>query len=100
VLPIDVLMSTVVAHRQAIVDAGMFDESLRRGQDFDLWLRLAIGAHTIGYQRMVLAERRVRASGLSGDTISKLERAINVLDGLDDAFSYPLRRAPPCASAS
>jgi len=34
----------------------------------------------MSYQRVVLAERRVRADGLSGDTISELERALNVLD--------------------
>src|SRR5262249_50917765 len=37
----NVILSTVVARRDAVVAAGMFDEGLRRGQDFDLWLRLA-----------------------------------------------------------
>ena len=32
--------STVVTHRQAIVDAGAFDDTLPVGQDFDLWLKL------------------------------------------------------------
>ena len=76
----NIILSTVVARRSALVGAGLFDESLRRGQDFDLWLRLAHRGATIQYQRQVLAERRVRADGLSGDSISELQRAIAVLD--------------------
>lgn len=34
--------STVVARRRAIVEAGGFDETLRSGQDFDLWLALLV----------------------------------------------------------
>src|ERR1051326_3122222 len=38
----NIILSTVVARRDAIVEAGLFDESIRRGQDFELWLRLAL----------------------------------------------------------
>jgi glycosyltransferase involved in cell wall biosynthesis len=75
-----VLMSTVVARLDAIVSTGMFDETIRRGQDFDLWLRLAAAGHRLGYQRMVLATRRVRSAGLSGDHANELARAIRVLE--------------------
>jgi glycosyltransferase involved in cell wall biosynthesis len=34
--------STVVARRQAVLDAGGFEPSLRAAQDYDLWLRLAM----------------------------------------------------------
>ena len=76
----NIILSTVVARRAALVDAGLFDESLRRGQDLDLWLRLALRGATIQYQRQVLAERRARADGPSGDSISELQRAIAVLE--------------------
>jgi hypothetical protein len=36
-----VLTSSVVARRDILEAAGRFDASLRRGQDFDLWIRLA-----------------------------------------------------------
>ena len=36
-----VITSTVVARRRAVVEAGGFDETLHRCEDFDLWLRLA-----------------------------------------------------------
>src|SRR5262245_19726363 len=76
----NIVLSTVVARRTAIVDAGLFDETLRRGQDFELWLRLAWRGAALAYQKIVLAERRVRADGLSGDPIAEIERALNVLD--------------------
>jgi glycosyltransferase involved in cell wall biosynthesis len=75
-----IILSTVVVRRAAIDRAGTFDETLRRGHDFDLWLRLARTGASMHYQRVVLAERRVRADGLSGDSIAELERALNVLD--------------------
>ena len=76
----NIMLSTVVVRRDALVIAGMFDEGLRRGHDFDLWLRLALRGARIEYQRIVLAERRVRADGLSGNAVAELERAISVLD--------------------
>jgi hypothetical protein len=68
-----------VARRNTIVNGGLFDETLRRGQDFELWLRLAHAGARIEYQRHMLAERRVRLHGLSGDSVAELERAIAVL---------------------
>src|SRR5262249_8268284 len=59
---------------------GAFDEGIRRGQDFDLWLRMALRDFEIRYQREVLAERRVRATGLSGQAADELERALSVLE--------------------
>ncbi len=82
----NVILSTVVMRRDALVRSGLFDEGLRRGQDFDLWLRLALRRERIEYQRAVLAERRVRASGLSGDAVSELERALNVLDRFGNRY--------------
>jgi glycosyltransferase involved in cell wall biosynthesis len=76
----NIVLSTVVVRREPIFDAGLFDETLRRGQDFDLWLRLALRGVAITFQPRVLAERGVHADGLSGDAVSELERAIDVLD--------------------
>jgi glycosyltransferase involved in cell wall biosynthesis len=77
-----VLTSAVVARRAAIDGAERFDASLRRGQDVDLWLRLAHQGARIEYQREVLIERVVRADGLSADPITELERAVRVLSGI------------------
>ena len=76
----NIALSTVVMRRRPLVAAGLFDETLRRGQDFELWLRLALRGAPMRYQRDVLAERRARASGLSGDAVTEIGRALNVLD--------------------
>lgn len=75
-----VLTSTVVARRMAIVRAGLFDHDLRRGQDFDLWLRMAHRGARFGYQTMSLAARRVHSKNLSGTITMEIERALAVLE--------------------
>ena len=79
---VTVLTSTVVARKKPIVEVGLFDETFRRGQDFDLWLRLAkAGAH-IAYQREVLADHRIVETGLSGNILSQLKRTLAVLEAI------------------
>jgi glycosyltransferase involved in cell wall biosynthesis len=82
-------LSTVVMRRALIDAAGLFDESLRRGQDFDLWLRLAARGVKMAYQPVVLAERRARLSGLSGNPITELRRALSVLERFDLKQTLP-----------
>jgi glycosyltransferase involved in cell wall biosynthesis len=77
-----VITSSVVARHAVIGAAGGFDAGLRRGQDFDLWLRLAHRGARIGYQAEPLVERVVLASGLSADPVTELDRAIRVLHGV------------------
>ena len=91
----NIILSTVVARRTTLLEAGLFDEAIRRGQDFDLWLRLAQRGATMHYQRHVLGERRVRADGLSGDPIAELQRAIAVLErfGRRPDLDLPTRTA-------
>ncbi len=75
----NVLTSAVVARRQPIIDVGLFDEGLRRGQDYDLWLRLAYAGSRFAYQSRPLAVRRIHADSLSGDSTDELERVLVVL---------------------
>jgi hypothetical protein len=75
-----VLLSAVVARRRALLAAGGFDAALRRGQDFDLWLRMAANGARIGYQRKVLVLRRVHDANLSGTAIDEQERPLRVLE--------------------
>ncbi|MGH9141586.1 MAG: glycosyltransferase family 2 protein [Vicinamibacterales bacterium] len=91
----NIALSTVVARRRPLVAAGLFDETLRRGQDFELWLRLAWRGEAFAYQREVLAERRKRTDGLSGDAVQCVARALNVLDrfGRERALDGPARTA-------
>ena len=79
---VTVLTSTVLARKELILEAGLFDETLRRGQDFELWLRLSKRGVRFAYQPEVLAHHRIVESGLSGDTISQLKRTLEVLEAI------------------
>ncbi|MGH9347491.1 MAG: glycosyltransferase family 2 protein, partial [Vicinamibacterales bacterium] len=74
----NVLTSTVVVRRSLVMDAGLFDADLRRGQDFDLWLRLVARGAQVRYQPDVLAVRRLHGDNLSGTRFNELERALHV----------------------
>ena len=71
-----VIASGLVARRDAIIAVGMFDETIRRGHDFDLWVRLAKSGAKLTYQRKVLLTRNMHLDSLSGDSISEAERAL------------------------
>jgi glycosyltransferase involved in cell wall biosynthesis len=75
-----VLLSSVVARRQVIVETGGFDLAIRRGQDFDLWLRMSHGGAHMAYQRKVLVLRRIHDDNLSGSAINEQERPLRVLE--------------------
>lgn len=79
---VTVLTSTVLARKAPIFEVGLFDESIKRGHDFDLWFRLAKLGFRFAYRREVLAHHRIVESGLSGDVISQLERTLAVLEAI------------------
>ena len=80
---VTVLTSTVLARKQSVFDVGLFDETIKRGHDFDLWLRMAKKGARFAYQRNVLAVHRILESSLSGDAISQLERTLSVWQAIE-----------------
>jgi glycosyltransferase involved in cell wall biosynthesis len=56
---------TVVAHRNLINEVGMFDETLKIGEDYDLWLKLTRN-HPVVYIDRIFSKYRLRDAGLSG----------------------------------
>jgi GT2 family glycosyltransferase len=60
--------SGMMASRQAMVDAGLFDDRFRRCEDFDLWLRMAFRGARIDFIREVGIEHRSLADGLAADS--------------------------------
>jgi glycosyltransferase involved in cell wall biosynthesis len=74
----NIIGSAVLARRQALFDAGLFDENLRNAQDFDLWIRMALCGARLGYQRQVLARYRYREGSLSGDAANRVNRELRV----------------------
>jgi glycosyltransferase involved in cell wall biosynthesis len=75
----EVTTSTVVARRRALIDSGLFDESLRRCEDFELWLRMAYRGTRMSYQTKILAAHRLRSQSLSSDRIRMIESVLRVL---------------------
>jgi glycosyltransferase involved in cell wall biosynthesis len=69
-----------VARKQVIVDAGCFDESLRRCEDYDLWLRVLYRGGQIGYQKEMLGRYRVRSDSLSRDSMKVLEAMLAIYE--------------------
>lgn len=79
---VTVLTSVVLARKKPILDIGLFDESLKRGHDFELWLRLARAGIRFAYHGKVLGHHRIVETSLSGGTISQLERTLSVLNAI------------------
>lgn len=75
-----VITSCTVARKQALIDAGLFDEAFIRCEDFDLWLRLAHRGGRIAYQTQVLARHRAHAASLAADDLLMFEAQIKVLE--------------------
>ena len=81
-----VITSGVVARRQPIIDIGLFDEALRRAQDFDLWLRLACAGHRLSFQRKPLLKYRCRPNSLSGGVINSHRRELRIFDKIEQSY--------------
>lgn len=75
-----IITSCVVARRQALIDAGLFDEAFIRCEDFDLWLRLAHRGSRISYHKQALARHRAHGESLAADAIRMVEAQIKVLE--------------------
>lgn len=72
------IASCVVARRQAVLDAGGFDENLRRVEDFDMWIRLAHRGCRMDFRAEALGRRRDREGTLSSNARAQFETAIRV----------------------
>jgi glycosyltransferase involved in cell wall biosynthesis len=90
-----VITSSVVARRDALERAGLFDESIRCAEDLDLWLRLVKVGGRIKYQTKVLVERSFNADSLSADDDTMREAHLHVLrkSERDALLTPPQRRA-------
>jgi glycosyltransferase involved in cell wall biosynthesis len=82
----NIITSGVVARRSALIKVGLFNESLRNGQDFELWTRLARNGGRLGYQRKVLLRYRCREGSLSGDMMNRLKREMRVYTYIADNY--------------
>lgn len=88
------VMTCVTARMSAIKKAGMFDESLRRCEDFDLWVRIVKNVGRIVYHRRVLALYRRHAGSLSSDRVPMVHSQLAVFEKCSSTLSLtPAERA-------
>jgi glycosyltransferase involved in cell wall biosynthesis len=71
--------STTVALRQALMEAGLFDESMNRSEDFDLWLRMAFRGTRMTHHREIHVGHTLSGSGLSSDGYLMTRARMDVL---------------------
>ena len=74
------VLTCVTARMSAIREAGMFDESLRSCEDFDLWLRIVKQGGKIVYHRRILALYRRHQGSLSSDRVWMLRHLLAVFE--------------------
>ena len=84
-----VVGSCMVARRQTLIDAGLFDESLHQAEDFDLWARIAYHGGRIDYIKRIHTRRRVHDANLSGDIVSSYQWQVKVLRKLMSELAIP-----------
>lgn len=76
-----IAISTVVARKQTLVDAGLFDEQLPRCDDYDMWVRSAFHGAKIGYNRTVQGRFLLSRPGcLSASSVKMTEAYWNILE--------------------
>jgi len=74
------VMTCVTARISAIREVGMFDESLRTVEDFDLWLRIAQSGRRIIYHPRLLVLYRRHSGSLSSDRVRMLRNLLTVFE--------------------
>jgi teichuronic acid biosynthesis glycosyltransferase TuaG len=82
----NIITSGTLARKRNVLEAGMFELERVRAHDFVLWLKMAQGGARIGYQRKVLLKYRVRRESLSGDSIDRVLREIDVYQRVGKMF--------------
>lgn len=83
-----------IARREALMRAGLFDESLRSVEDFDLWLRVIKHGGRIAYHREVLGRYRRRSDSLTANPIWLSEHVLKALQKVKETMDLtPSERA-------
>ena len=80
------VMTCVTARMEAIKEAGLFDESCRSCEDFDLWLRLVKKGGRIIYHRQILALYRRHDDSLSSDRVWMVRNLLAVFEKAANNF--------------
>lgn len=69
----------IIIPRQVIFSVGLLDETLRWGEDFDLWLRIVKAGYRITYHREVIFRYRRHPGGVSLEPATLPKYAVTVM---------------------
>lgn len=81
------VMAYAIARRETLVRAGLYDESLRCSEDFDLWLRIVKQGGRIAYHHRVLARYRRRRGSHTSDPVWLYRNLLKVLDKTEQTMT-------------
>ena len=82
--------STTVASRKELLAAGLFDESMTRCEDFDLWVRMAFQGTRMTFSPQAHVCRMVSGSGLSSNKYEMKRALIDVYRKIDSSLPLSL----------
>lgn len=71
---------SVMARREALFRAGLFDPDIRGGEDLDLWMRVVRTGGRIKYHRQPLIRYRHRVNSMSDDKLDLLKNGLSVYE--------------------
>lgn len=77
--------STVVARKDRLITAGLFDERLRLSPDWMMWLRMVNAGMRLGYLDVPLTEYRWHGANISRDSRRVAETALVIFRQILDA---------------
>jgi glycosyltransferase involved in cell wall biosynthesis len=91
--------STIIMRRAVLIEAGLFDASLKSCEDWDMWLRIAPQCGFVGTEAS-LVRYRIHGSSLSANPVGMqhatrvvVEKHFGLDDGKWDSWSAEKRRA-------
>ena len=86
-------ISGTVVRRQAVVNAGPFDERLAMCDDYEMWLRLAYRGARISYHPDVLSRIRIgRASSLSSSKSKMVAAYVRILSNVNAEWNLSVEQ--------
>jgi glycosyltransferase involved in cell wall biosynthesis len=88
-----VITSCVVARREALIAAGLFDERFFHSEDFDLWARMAHRGGRLEFHRAVSARHRIHSASLGASQNSLIRGQMAVSQKLRATLALTEREA-------
>ncbi len=75
-------VNAAMVRTEVVKNIGLFDESLRELEDWDLWLRLSLNGSKFGYIDEVLSKVRVRSNSMTVNQLKMNQTMVKVLEKL------------------